>query len=32
MAFLIGHSCLTVPGFGSIPDPWQVPGFSGMRR
>jgi len=25
MAFLIGHSCMTVPGFGFIPDPWQGP-------
>jgi len=25
VAFLIGHSCLTVPGFGFIPDPWQGP-------
>lgn len=32
VAFLIGHSCLTVPDFGSVPAPWQTPGFSGMRR
>jgi hypothetical protein len=23
VAFLSGHSCLTEPGFGFIPDPWQ---------